>query len=160
MILSLPFCPYHFVRSPYDPDLPIVMGSKTDDSVSWGNRIKLSLMQSSVWSVSNFVIWASAYEGHWGGWSILSLDVSSVHGQRTIIVAECDSAEIWNQISAGLLVSMLECQLRCQGFKSLPGKKFGSRFLLHPCPYTTQLWFSALSVRRWDGEGWPSALIC
>src|SRR6218665_3211850 len=34
----------------------------------------------------------------------------------------------------GLVVSALDCQTRGPGFKSRPGQKFGSRFLLHLSP--------------------------
>jgi len=37
-------------------------------------------------------------------------------------------------ILEGGVVGLLECQSRGRGFKSWPGQKFGSRFLLYLCP--------------------------
>ena len=66
--------------------------------------LKLALRQPWVWSVSDFIFLASAYEG---GWPVLSLAVSSSHQQCTVsvlIIAElargAGGAEISNQISA------------------------------------------------------------
>ena len=66
--------------------------------------LKLALRQPWVWSVSDFIFLASAYEG---GWPVLSLAVSSSHRQCTVsvlIIAElargAGGAEISNQISA------------------------------------------------------------
>ena len=66
--------------------------------------LKLALGQPWVWSVSDFIFLASAYEG---GWPVLTLIVSSSHWQFTVsvlIIAELSrgvgGVEISNQISA------------------------------------------------------------
>ena len=57
-----------------------------------------------------------------------------------------------------LVVSVLDSQSRDLGFKSRPGQKFGSRFLLHLHPKPTQLWWVQWpytvsgKMRRW-GRG-------
>ena len=52
-------------------------------------------------------------------------------------------------VHGGLVVSVLDCQSIGSGFKSRPGQKFGSRFLLHLCP----LAYSAMTVHcLWEDE--------
>jgi len=46
-------------------------------------KIKLALRQPWVWSASDFVFLATAYEG---GWSVISLIVSSSHWQSAVSV--------------------------------------------------------------------------
>ena len=66
--------------------------------------IKLSLRQPCVWSVSDFIFLATAYES---GWPVLSLTVSSSHWQSAVsvlIIADLArgacGTEISNQTSA------------------------------------------------------------
>ena len=67
------------------------------------------------------------------------------------------SCLIWRHVNAtsmvGLVVSALDSQSWGPRFKSRPGQKFGSRFLLYLRPYPTQLWLQAVSgKRRWWGR--------
>ena len=70
-------------------------------------------------------------------------------------------------VRGGSVVNMLDCQSRGSGFKSWPGQKFGSTFLLHLCPLANSAMMSTLAVQcqhlgSWDDEGedWPPTLIC
>ena len=53
----------------------------------------------------------------------------------------------------GLVVSLLECQLRDLGFKSRPGQKFGLRFLLQMHPIADSATMSTLTTHcKWEDE--------
>jgi len=52
------------------------------------------------------------------------------------------------------------CQSKDSWFKSRPGQKFGSRFLLHLRPLANSAMMSTLTVQcQWE-EDWPHVLIC
>src|SRR6218665_1922141 len=53
----------------------------------------------------------------------------------------------------GPVASVLDCQSRCSGFKSRPGQKLGSRFLLHLHPLANSATMSTLTVHcQWEDE--------
>src|SRR6218665_1633182 len=53
----------------------------------------------------------------------------------------------------GLVVRVLDCQSKGPGFKSQPGQKFGSRFLLHLHPLANSAMTSTLTVHcPWEDE--------
>ena len=54
------------------------------------------------------------------------------------------------RVRGGLMVSMLDCKSKVLGFKSRPGQKFGSRFLLHQCPLANSARMSTVCCRRED----------
>ena len=55
-----------------------------------------------------------------------------------------------------LVISVLDCPLRDQGLKSLPGQKFLQRFLLHLCPLINSLnsaLMGTLTIHsQWENE--------
>ena len=75
-----------------------------------------------------------------------------VNGACTVdlVFRRSDSTQ-W--VCGGLVVSVLDCQSRGSGFKSRPGQKFGSRFLLHVCPLDNSAMMSTLTIHcQWEDE--------
>ena len=106
------------------------------------------------------------------GWWPSCGDYSNMTGQQFSIL--CDTMwvelQVLNSVVVNtigcLVVSVLDYQSWGSGFKSRPGQKFGSRFLLHLRPLANPAMMSTLTTHcHWedeDGEGedWPPAIIC
>ena len=66
------------------------------------------------------------------------------------------------EVLCGRVVSVLDCQSRGVGFKFPTGQKFGSRFMLHLRPDSSQLsyygysglhrWWEDETAREWTGH--------
>src|SRR6218665_671137 len=60
---------------------------------------------------------------------------------------------ITSSLYGGLVVSVQNCQSRDSGFKSRPGQKFCSRFLLHLRPLANSVMMSTLTTHcQWEDE--------
>src|SRR5688572_7056066 len=65
------------------------------------------------------------------------------------ILVRLFSKGVWDSV----VISVIDCHSRGQGFKSLPGQKFGSRFLPHVCPLANSARMSTLNAYcRWEDE--------
>src|SRR6218665_1535523 len=62
---------------------------------------------------------------------------------------------ICSGLHSGLVVSMLDFQLRCSGLKSRPGSKFGLRFLLHLANSAMSNTLTISGKMTWRLEDWP-----